>query len=68
MLEQIRTLKPDRVRSVLAKHLNDYVFGAIQGPNMPQKINLDRLLNPQKARKALKKKKKEESAPAPSEQ
>ena len=68
VLEQIRTLKPDRVRSVLAKHLNDYVFGAIQGPNMPQKINLDRLLNPQKARKALKKKKKEESAPAPSEQ
>ncbi len=64
VLDEIRTLTPDRVRSVLNKHLDNYVFGAIQGPNMNQKIDIERLLNPEQARKALDNPETETSSPS----
>ncbi len=68
ILSKMRSLSPEQIQSVLQNHLKDYAFGVIQGKSMKQKINRKRLLNPARAREALKEKDNDEkNTPAPAE-
>ncbi len=53
VLNRIRSLNPKDVRQVMQTYLKNFYFGAIQGPEMEQKIQPDLYLNPDRAQKYL---------------